>query len=83
MSSLSLAWRLGLEIRFPEENPFIAGVPPLPAMSTPFSTKVLASLIWLELHPERLLHHFPLSAEALLETATGLKVFSKKLLPSP
>lgn len=83
MSSLPLAWRLGLEMWFPEENPFIAGVPPPPAMSTPFSRKFSASLIWLVLHPERFLYHLPLSAEGLLETVTGLKAFSKKLLPSP
>lgn len=83
MSSLRFVWRLGLEIWFSEENPFITGVPPLPAMTTPFSTKVSASLICLVLHPERLLHHLSLSTEALLQTATGLKAFSKKLLSSP
>lgn len=83
MSSLPLSWRFGLEIWFSEENPFIAGVSPPPEMSMPFSTKVSASLIWLVLHPETLFHLPTLSAEGLLETVPGLKVFSKKLVPSP
>jgi len=75
MLCLPLVWRLGLEMWYPEENPFSAGVPPLPTISIPFSTEFSTSLIRSVLHPERLFHGTTLSAEAVLETVTGLKAF--------